>query len=409
MKNSPFVSPPFPNPRPFGSYVMGRMGPFALLLASALATGCHRKNPASPAAGASPAGDPKMEAGQIVFPQDSPQLSHLQVKPAEVASGMTLRFNGRLTWNDNFTARVFSPFSGRVVQVWPEIGETVTNNSPLALLLSPDFGQAQAEARRAQTDQLLAERNATRLRELAAHGAAAVKDLSAAEADLARAQSEVLRTSGRLALYGANADSLDNTYTLRAAMAGVVVDRNLAPGQELRADQMLANSDRLAAPQFIITDPTHLWVQLDVGEADVAKLRPGQVLQLRTSAQPDRTWTATVEVIADALDPITRTARVRASVANLDRRLKAEMLVSIETISNENTQAAAVDVHAVFLQGEKYFLFTETARGRFTRREVHVAPGLTGQVRVLDGLVPGERVVVDGAMLLEQIFGSEGT
>ena len=395
--------------RSLASYLsLNNTGYAALMVAVGLASGCRRAKSSESGAQATASGEPKMESGQIVFPQGSKQLSHLHVEAAQTAQGVVLRFNGRLTWNDNFTARVFSPFAGRVVQVMPEIGESILTNAPLAIILSPDFGQAQAEARRAQTDRQLADRTATRLRELAAHGAAAVKDLSAAEADLSRAESEVLRTSGRLALYGANADSVDNTFTLRTAMAGVVVDRNLAPGQELRADQMLANSDRLAAPQFVITDPTHLWVQLDVSETDVSKLHPGQILHLHTGVQSDRVWDATVEVIGDALDPITRTARVRAAVANPDRRLKAEMLVSIESISAENSTAATVDVHAVFLQGEKYFLFTESAPGRFVRREVHVAPGLTGQVRVLDGLVPGERVVTDGAMLLEQIFGSEG-
>src|SRR5438034_674222 len=75
-------------------------------------------------------------------------------------------------------------------------------DSPLAIVASPEYGQAQSEAARAMLDLSLAEQTVKRLRELSVHGAVPQKELHAAEIELNRVQSEVRRASGRLALYG---------------------------------------------------------------------------------------------------------------------------------------------------------------------------------------------------------------
>lgn len=368
-------------------------------------TGCNKAETATAAVSS----DPKVEAGRIVFPADSPQLATLVVAPVKPCADCRLRLNGRLAWNDDVTVRVFSPFAGRVTRISASHGARVEKDAPLAVLTSPDFGQAETDARKASTDLALAERNVSRLRELVEHGAAPVKDLSAAEADLSRAQSEASRTHARLASYGIETDVIDNTFTIRSPIAGVVVERNLNAGQEVRPDQMLANIERLAAPLFVVTDPAKLWLMLDMSEAEAAKIEVGQALEIRVPTQPDRVFRAVLDFESDALDPLTRTVKARAAVDNIGRQLKAEQLVSVEIVSANTTQLLDVPAAAVFLKGDRHFVYAEIGTGTFVRREVHVGSAQKGQVQITDGLKTGERVVTDGVMLLEQVLETAPT
>src|SRR5207247_10220540 len=179
-----------------------------------------------------------------------------------------------------------------------EVGSAVKQNDTLALVASPDFGQAQADARRAEGDFHLAERTLDRARELFQHGAAPKKDLEAAEADFSRAQSERIRTAQRVILYGGSGDTINQVCPLKSPLEGVVVERNINPGQEVRPDQMLANAPQFFSPLFVVTDPTRLWVLLDVSDKDLPRVRRGERILVHAPAFPDRVFQGTIDVIS---------------------------------------------------------------------------------------------------------------
>ena len=374
---------------------------FSMLLTSALFAGCHSGEKAENAPG------PKVVGQKISIPADSRQLASLTVAPVEKCNAAKLRLNGRLVWDDNVTVRVFTPFGGRVSKILAESGQLVEKGAPLVAIASPDYGQAQADARKAVSDFAQAEKTLARVKELFDHGAAPQKDLQSAEADFARAQSEKQRTQARLAMYGGTDSASEELYQLKSPLTGVVVEKNINPGQEVRSDQMLANAPQLCAPLFVLTDPARLWIQLDANEADLPQLRRGLPFTLSARAYPGQEFHGQLEVVSESLAPATRTIKVRGSVDNAARQLKAEMFVSVE-IEGEEKPGLNVPAKAVFLKGDKHYLYVEEARGEFQRREIQAGPEHDGKIVVLDGLQPGQRVVADGAMLLEQIFVSEG-
>jgi cobalt-zinc-cadmium efflux system membrane fusion protein len=253
------------------------------------------------------------------------------------------------------------------------------------------------------TDYALAERTLARTQELFTHGAAAEKDLQAAEADLERARLEKQRTAERLALYGGASEGVDQAYVFKAPIAGVVVEKNINPGAELRSDQMLANTPQLAAPLFVITDPSRLWIQIDVPEREQDRVRIGQTFTVRSPSLPGLSFTGRADVVSDSLDPTTRTVKVRGSVPNAEHRLKAEMFVKVEFVL-EPERGTEVASRAVFLRGDKHCVLVEAAPGRYERREVTVGSEHGGRTIVTEGLEPGQRVVVDGTLLLEQVL-----
>src|SRR5882724_6857499 len=176
------------------SLVIGHCIRLSLCLLAALLTGCHTEETHTEARSA-----PQVQGDKLTFPADSPQMAALVVEPVEPCKGSAIRLNGRLIWDDDVTVRIFTPFAGRVTKILAEVGQTVAQGDPLVLIASPDYGQAQAEARKASSDFVLSERSLNRVRELFEHGAAPQKDLQSAEADFERAQSEKQRTAARLA------------------------------------------------------------------------------------------------------------------------------------------------------------------------------------------------------------------
>ncbi len=375
------------------------------ILAPGAGTGCGR----SSGAGESdpPSARASVDGPRLLLPTDSPQLAAWQTTPAMAEGPVSVTLDGRLVWNEDATVRIFSPFAGRVDRVLADLGQRVRSQDTLGLISSPDFGQAQAEARRAATDLALAERTLTRQRDLQRHGIVAQKEVESAEADVTRTSTELQRTVSRLAAYGGDTSAVTQLFPLRTPLEGVVVDRSLTPGQEVRPDQMLANAPQLFAPLFVITDPARLWVLVDVPEQSVPYGKAGVPLRIHARAWPGEVFHGRITHLAGALDPATRTLKVRGTVENPDRRLKAEMLVSVEV---EQAPVASVSVpsSAVLQEAASHIVFVEERRGQFARREVRVGPAHDGVVPILNGVKVGERVVVSSALLLEQLFHTAG-
>jgi membrane fusion protein, heavy metal efflux system len=341
---------------------------------------------------------PRLENGEIVFPEGSPQVASFATETVKEAGPVQLRLTGRLVWDENRTVRLYPPFAGRVLQILVKTGERVSRGQALAKLASPDFGQAQADARRAQSDFALAEKNLNRQRELHAAGVSSRKDLATAEADYARADAELARAMGKVKLYGASTDSVDQNFSLSSPIDGVIVERNINPGQELRTDLQLANTP----PMFVITDPSRLWVQLDAGESQLASLKPGQKVLLRSAAWPDETFPATLENISDFIDSASRTVKVRGAVENRERKLKGEMFVTAEL--RETLRAdLAMPEKALVLAGDNYYVFVEEKPGRYSRQEVKVDAVRDGVASVSAGVKLGQKVVTEGNLFLHRL------
>ena len=126
----------------------------------------------------------------VIFPPGSPQLPQITSVPIEPRRDMVVRFNGRLVWNEDRTVRVFAPFGGRVMSIAVRPGDRVKPGQTLAVLAAPELGLAQAEARKADNDHALAQKNLARVSELFEAGVAPAKDLQAAQADVARTAAE---------------------------------------------------------------------------------------------------------------------------------------------------------------------------------------------------------------------------
>lgn len=367
------------------------------MIAMGALTGCQRAEPGETAEA------PKVDSDEVTFQTNSTQLASFAVTDAKKNPTATTKLFGRLTWNGDATANIFTPVSGRVLKIPAALNQKISAGDVLAEVDSPDYSQAFADARTAAGNFATAEKTLNREKELLAHGAAAQKDVESAEAAFTAANAERERAQQRLANYGGSLDGGGALYQLRSPLAGVLVVRNLSPGQELRADMMLANSPQFFTAPLVVTDPARLWLQLDVTENDLRRLQEGMAVVVRSASFPNEIFNGTVDSISQTLDPVTRTITVRGAVDNAAGKLKAEMLVTVELPADDAPQLQ-LPARAVYLRGSQHYVFVEEQPGKFRRREVELGAESADRVEIVHGLQPGERVVSEGVLLLEKLF-----
>jgi cobalt-zinc-cadmium efflux system membrane fusion protein len=333
------------------------------------------------------------------FSAGHPQLSLLTLTPATPAQPTAIELPAKLVWNEERTQRIYPAFSGRVLAIKADIGQSVTPGTLLAQLASPDFGQAQSETVKAEVDMRLTQKALSRQRELFEAGIVARKDLEQSQADAERAQAEMERAQARTRLYGSTS-GVNQQLALSATIGGVVVERNLNPGQEVRADMAGPGVPAL----FVVTDPSSLWIQIDARESEVGTVRSGASFDLQISALPTQRFKARVISASDFIDPLTRTIKIRAIVANSKRLLKAEMLATARFERSFSNGAVVVPAQAVLLSGTRHSVFVQNRPGEFEPRTVELAYEGTKDVVIASGLQPGELVVSENTLLLARQF-----
>ncbi|MEO7728077.1 MAG: efflux RND transporter periplasmic adaptor subunit [Burkholderiales bacterium] len=336
----------------------------------------------------------QLNAGELRFAKDSPQLSFIKVEAVlELPEPLLDPLNARITYDENYTARISSPIAGRVTRILAQPGDRVTAGQVLVALDAPDFSSAAADVAKTGADLQFKRKAYARVGELFQAEVIARKDFESAESELRQSEAENNRARMRLRNLNpaARAGGSDG-FALRAPMAGVVAERNLNPGAEVRPDA--------PNPLFIITDPAHLWVMIDLPERYLGKIAIGQKVTIDVDAYPGRDFVGQVASIGEVLDPATRRVPVRCIVNNPNRLLKPEMYARATPINDEQVKLPRIPNSALLTVGLYSFVFVEKEPGVFERRRVTL--GLQGRSEsyVKQGLAGGERVVTAGALLL---------
>ena len=338
------------------------------------------------------------EPGVLRYGANAPQLSALRIETAaEMPLPMAEALNGKLALDENRTTRISSPIAGRVLKLLAEPGDRVARNAVLLQADAPDLAAADADWRKAQADEVRKKLAFERARNLLAHEVVPQKDVEAADADYRQAVAESRRTALRMKSLHASG-SENGSFSLRSPLAGVVVERQVTPGMELRPD--------LPNPLFVISDPSRLWLLVDVPERSLAQVSPGQKVSLETDAWPDTRFAATVEKVGYALDPATRRVQVRCTVENPDGRLRPEMYARVSFLSDSGRRAIAVPNAGLVTDGINTYAFVETSPGVFQKRQVSLALRGRETSHVEGGIRAGERIVVEGALLLNAEMAS---
>lgn len=272
----------------------------------------------------------------------------------------------------NETVDLKPEVDGRVVAIHFEEGQPVTEGQ---LLVELDSGATEAMLAEAEANQRLAEAKWKRAGDLLQN-----RTMSQQEADEARAQFDMT---------GARVNQMREQLRylkIKAPFAGIIGVRHISPGQVITKQTVIATLSDL--------DPVK--VEGNVPERFLAQAKEGARVQISIAAFPDEVFAGDVYFVAPQIDPINRTALVKARVANTDLRLKPGMFASADLALRVREEAIVIPEASLMPQGESFAVIVVSAD--MTAQMRPVKPGIrsAGRVEILEGLQPGETVVVEG-------------
>jgi len=387
---------------------MNRVFLLILLCVIVVNAGCRKQSPASEADPRVPA---RNELSLIEMSVSAQQHVGLQVaSAASIHMQEYLKATGTVQPIDSRVASVRPLARGRITEVRATVGDRVQKNQTLAIFDNIEAGDlisqeqsAKAELERMRSRLFPAQRQTERSRHLAKIGAVAAKDYESSkaeqegiEANIRSQQALIDGLRQRLRRLGvSDSDTAGSFLTaLRAPFSGIVTKAAASPGDIIDESREV----------FAVADITRVWVQAEVYEKDLGRIRVGQDASIRLDTYPGETFAGKVTYISDALDPQTRTARVRCEVANERAKLKTDMYANLELPTTFTKQAIAVPESALQQVEGKNVVFIRHSETQFEKREVEKGVTVRGQTEIIRGLKVGEPVVTQGAFHLKSIL-----
>jgi membrane fusion protein, heavy metal efflux system len=334
----------------------------------------------------------------------------------------TIAATGKILVPEDRIASIGPVHEGRLVRLYAGQGSVVRRGQKLADLESPDIDEAEANylkaladyenARRTSEAEIkLAQSTYDRTKLLYEKTITAGKNLQAAEHDLDVAKASAASTvaSTKAALTAARRHLLilglketdiaalttksDFTavFSLTSPIDGTVVERNATIGATVGTDASL----------FKIINLASVWIDANVFEKDLERIRLGQEVKVAVPAYPEATFSGRVILVSSVLDPDTRTVKVRTEVANPNGRLKPDMFVNAQIVVDANRSAISIPQSAALDEGGQKVVFVANGNG-YEKRVISAGIQSNDRIEVLDGLKAGDKVVVKGNYLLLQ-------
>jgi len=370
----------------------------AVLCATLAGAGCraHEVEATSAAPATPPAATPP--PGVLQLPPES--IVHIRVDETRGTDGpQALTVTGKVQFAEDRIARILPPVSGQVQQLKAQVGDAVHAGEVLFMLNSRDVAAAFAEHIAAHRDLDLAQKTFAMTQDLFEHQAASKISLQQAENDVAKQTARLQQDEQVLHVLGVDMPESSEQLVVaprvpvRTPITGVVTDRTVSDGQFV---------DSQTQPLLTIADLSTVWVLGDVFERNLRDISVGQRAEVTTAAYPDGRFMARIVQIGSVVDPETHTVSVRFLVSNPNGRLKPGMFATVSLYLPPGGNSLTVPASAVFMEDGRSFSYVQTGDRTFTRRAISTLPDGGKRVRVVAGLHAGDRVVVDGVLLLRQ-------
>ncbi len=339
------------------------------------------------------------------------QLQAVKVEPVEARDFPVEKDAvGSIDFNEDMAVQVFTPYQGRIIALFGEIGDNVQKGQTLFTIDSPDLLQAELTLIAAAGVQELDSKNLDRLRELYTTRAVSQHDVEQATSDEQTAEGNLRAARDAVRIFGkSDADidrivanrSADPTLIVPSPITGRITARNAAPGLFVQAGN--------APAPYTVADIDTMWMLANVAENDSPVLRVGQSLQVAVDALPGRVFDGHVTTVGASVDPNTRRVLVRSEIKDPRHELRSGMFANFVIYIGTPVRSPAVPLNGVVREGDGTETIWVTAdRRRFTRRAVKIGEQRDGYRQILQGAQAGELVASDGAIFLDNMLASAG-
>jgi cobalt-zinc-cadmium efflux system membrane fusion protein len=324
---------------------------------------------------------------------------------------------GKIAVNEDSSTPIFSPYAGRVVKLLVKPSDVVRRGQELFVIEATDtvqalndFITALSALSSARSKLKLVEINEKRQNDLYTGKAVPLKDWQNAQNDLATAQNDVRAAEtafeaahNRLRILGRSEEQITAFQQTRqisaetsiySPLGGTVVQRKVGPGQFI--------STGASEPVFVIGDLSTVWLTAFVRESEAADVHVGQDVDFKVLALPGRSFTAKVNYVSAAIDPMTRRLMVRATIGNKDGLFKPEMFANVTIYSGDGRKSVGVRKQALIYEGDRVRLWVAHDDKSLELREIQTGLINGDEVEVRSNLKPGEAVVIKGSLFIDR-------
>jgi len=372
--------------------IMTNSKAFAALAAVLVVSGCTSREDNSPATPA--ASNIKLTAAQ---------RQNIELYTVALSSyHRTLETTAAVEFDDDQATSVLAPFSGPVSRLLVAQDDEVTKGQPLAIVDSPDFATALSAYRKAiataQTDRRLADLD----KDLVQHNGVSQREYEQAQTDAINAEADrdaALRALVSLNVPPETVEAIRRGKavsapqgTIRAPVAGTVVERLITPGQILQAGTSTC---------FTIANLSRVWVMARLFGSDLQAVSVGDPAEVVTGVDAHN-FPGTVDKISALVDPDTRAVTVRVVVDNPGHALRKQMYVRVLIHSRNESSGVLIPISAVLRDDENLpFVYVARSDGTFARRHITLGSRVGDQYEAPAGLHDGDQIVVSGGLFVQ--------
>ncbi len=310
----------------------------------------------------------------------------------------TIRVPARIEVDEQRVARIGAAVTGRLTEIHADLGQRVHRGDVLAKLHSAELSSSQLAYLKAVSQEGLQMRAVSRAKLLFESDVISAAELQKRESELLQAQAERQTAHDQLKVLGMTEGDLNKLAQTRtvhslssviATLDGVVIERKITQGQVVQPADAL----------FTIADLSHVWLVAEIPEQQAGLVKTGGVTEAEIPALEGRGLEGKLIFVSDTVKPDTRTVTARMDVENPERLLKPGMLASM-LIRGAAHHRVMVPVVAVVREDNRDYVFVQLDAHHFQLRPVKLGQENAGVAPVLDGLVEGEKIVIEGAFHL---------
>ena len=313
---------------------------------------------------------------------------------------------GSIDFNEYMTVQVFTPYQGKIINLFGKIGDEVKKGQTLFTIDSPDLLAANANLIAAAGVLDLTSRNLVRLKNLYQSRAVSQHDLEQAVSDQQTAEGALRAGRDAVRIFGKSDAEIDMIVKERRAdpilvvpspIDGRITARNAAPG-------LFVQPGNLPAP-YSVADISTMWMLANVAETDVPAFHVGQEVKVSVSAYPGKIFAGHISTMDAMVDANTRRLLIRSEIDDPNHELRAGMFAQFVIRTGDPVRSLAVPMDGVVREGDGTMTVWVTSdRRRFTQRTVKIGTRKDGFRQILDGLQPGELVASEGAIFLSNML-----
>ncbi len=335
----------------------------------------------------------RVEGGTIALAPDAPQWQAVKLG---VVTRADLRWTdpvpARIAIDETRASKVQVPLSGRVSQVFVELGQRVRQGEPLFSVISPEIADLRASKDKAALDLEVARASQDRVHNLVQTRALPAKEELLAQQQLKGAEMALKAASAKVDALRVS-ERADNEFTLTAPRQGVVVEKNILVGQEVSPDA--------STSLMVVADLSSVWILADLFESEAGAIREGAEALVTSPSIPELSAQGRVDMVSAVVNPDRHTVPIRVRLANPDGVLRPNIYARVRFATTARAGTVEVPTTALITDGVHQYVYARDEKGRFARREIVAGPARDGRVPVFAGLAPGETIVAEGGLLLD--------